>query len=46
MYVQMYQHLQTPDVIPTMVLIHVAHNKILATKEKETVTMTMIARGI
>ena len=46
MYVQTYQHLQTLDAVPTMVLIHVAHIKILATKEKETATMTMIARGI
>ena len=46
MYVQTYQHLQTPDAVPTMVLDHVAHNKTLATKEKETATMTMIARGI
>jgi hypothetical protein len=29
-----------------MVLISVAHNKILAIKEKETATMTMIARSI
>jgi hypothetical protein len=29
-----------------MVLVHVAHNKILATKEKATVTRTMIARSI
>ena len=46
MYVQTYQHLQTPDAVPTMVLVHVAHNRTLATKEKETATMTMIARGI
>ena len=46
MYVQMYQHLQTLDVVPMMVLVHVAHNKTLATKEKETATRTMIARSI
>ena len=46
MYVQMCQHLQTLDAVPTMVLIHVARNRILATKEKETAMMTMIARGI
>ena len=46
MYVQTYQHLQTLDAEPTMVLVHVAHNKTLATKEKETATRTMIARSI
>lgn len=46
MYVQTYQNLQTLDVVPMMVLPHVAHNKTLATKEKETATRTMIARSI
>ena len=46
MYVQMNQHLQTLDAVLMMVLVHVVHNKTLATKEKETVTMTMIARSI
>lgn len=46
MYVQTYQNLQTLDAVPMMVLVHVAHNKTLATKEKATAMRITIARSI
>ena len=42
----MCQHLLTLDAAPTTIRILVVHNKTLVTKEKATVTMIMIARGI
>ena len=42
----MCQHLLTLDAVLTTILILVAHSKTLATKEKATVTMITIARGI
>ena len=42
----MCRHLLTLDVVLTTILILVAHSKTLATKEKATVTMITIVRGI
>ena len=46
LHVEMCQHLLTLDAVLMTILILVAHSKTLATKEKATVTMITIARGI